>query len=90
MIASRSLCPWRTSATSLRRTGTPPATAPEPPDALCTEAAAAIAAEEPVAAATRAISAAAASAALSPAARTVTSISPISSTLANWLTVRTR
>ncbi|MCY1250690.1 hypothetical protein D9M72_643490 [compost metagenome] len=69
----------------------PPATAELPPDdALCTEAAAAIASAEPVEAAMAAICAAADAAALSPPLWVVTSISRISLTVANWLTVRTR
>ena len=76
---------------SLSRTGLPPAgVLCSPVLALCTEAAAAIASAEPEAAATRAISAAASAAALPPAFCAVTSISRISATLENSLTVRTR
>jgi hypothetical protein len=74
---------------SFSRTGLPPATTALPLEALCARDAAAIAAASPDAAATRSISSAAL---LSPpdAFCVVTSISRISSTLANWFTVRTR
>ena len=76
---------------SFRRTAMPPAGELEPPpEALCTELAAAMAAAEPVDAATAAICCAATAAASLPALRVVTSISRISSMLANWFTVRTR
>ena len=69
----------------------PPATVPEPPEeALCSEAAAAIELASPLAAATRAICSAADCCAPPPADCVVTSISRISSTVPNWLTVRTR
>ena len=76
---------------SFRRTGMPPAIALEPEEeALCTEAAAAMVAASPLEAAIAAICWAAADAALLPPLWVVTSMLRISSTMANWLTVRTR
>src|SRR3546814_13385026 len=91
MIAARSLWPGRTVATSLSRTGTPPATTPEADDeALSTDDAAAIELALPVAAATRAICWAALSAAPPPALCVGTWMSANSSTMCKRGTVRHR
>ena len=69
----------------------PPAIAVElDDDALCTEAAAAMVAASPLEAAIAAICWAALAASLPPPLCVVTSMLRISSTVANWLTVRTR
>ena len=82
MIDSRSLWPWRTSATSFSRTGMPLA-GELPPPAPCSELAAAIAAAEPVDAATASICCCAALLPPPSPLRVVISISRISSMLAN-------